>query len=958
MQDKYQHLDVEQAAQAHWSQPLWNGQTAYRVNENTAGPDGNPKKKFYACSMLPYPSGKLHMGHVRNYTINDMLARYLRMNGHNVLMPMGWDAFGLPAENAALKNKVPPAKWTLENIAYMKGQMQAMGLAIDWSREVATCDPSYYKWNQWLFLKMLEKGIAYRKTQVVNWDPVDQTVLANEQVIDGKGWRTGAVVEKREIPGYYLKITGYAQELLDHVQMGNDKATLTGWPDRVRLMQENWIGKSEGVRFAFTHGITDASGALIDGGRMYVFTTRADTIMGVTFCAVAPEHPLATHAAAGNPALAAFIEECKTGGTTEAELATQEKKGVNTGLFVTHPLTGAQVPVWVGNYVLMGYGDGAVMGVPAHDERDFAFANKYGLVIKQVVAIGAASAGAAAGTAGSSYGEPKSSPAAPAATSSLAFDATQWADWYGDKQRAVLVNSGPYDGLGYKAAVEAVAAALVAKGLGEKKTTWRLRDWGVSRQRYWGTPIPIIHCDEHGAVPVPEKDLPVVLPQDCVPDGSGNPLVKHEAFHAVSPGSTMRVACPVCGKPARRETDTMDTFVDSSWYFMRYCDPVNADAMVAGGTDYWMADQTRATGGSGMDQYIGGIEHAILHLLYARFWTKVMRDLGLVKVDEPFTKLLTQGMVLNHIYSRRTAKGGKEYFWPKDVEPVHDAAGKAVGARLLVEVDSADGLLPVGTPIDYEGVGTMSKSKNNGVDPQELIARYGADTARIYTMFTAPPEATLEWNDAAVEGSYRFLRRVWNFGYKLSAMDSVAARAAVAGANSLNDVQFGKEAKALRLEMHSVLKQVDFDYQRMQYNTVVSGAMKMINALESFKSPESEGGLVALIEGFGILLRCLYPATPHLAHVLWAELGYAGSLGDLLDAPWPRVDPAALVQDEIELVLQINGKLRGAVRVPAGADKAAIEAAALSSEVFLSHAAGAPAKKVVVVPGRLVNIVV
>jgi leucyl-tRNA synthetase len=872
--------------------------------------------------MLPYPSGKLHMGHVRNYTINDMLARYLRMNGHNVLMPMGWDAFGLPAENAALKNKVPPAKWTYENIAYMKGQMQAMGLAIDWSREVATCDPSYYKWNQWLFLKMLEKGIAYRKTQVVNWDPVDQTVLANEQVIDGKGWRTGAVVEKREIPGYYLKITDYAQELLDHVQMGNDKATLTGWPDRVRLMQENWIGKSEGVRFAFTHDIKDSTGALIGDGRMYVFTTRADTVMGVTFCAVAPEHPLAAHAAATNPALAAFIEDCKTGGTTEAELATQEKKGLNTGLFVTHPLTGAAVPVWVGNYVLMGYGDGAVMGVPAHDERDFAFAKKYDIEIKQVV---------------SAEGE--------------TFSLESWADWYGDKQRAVTVNSGKYDGLAYKAAVDAVATDLAAQGLGEKKTTWRLRDWGVSRQRYWGTPIPIIHCDEHGAVPVPEKDLPVVLPQDCVPDGSGNPLHKHEGFHA-------GVVCPVCGKPARRETDTMDTFVDSSWYFMRYCDPKNPDAMVAGGTDYWMRDQNAATGGSGMDQYIGGIEHAILHLLYARFWTKVMRDLGLVKVDEPFTKLLTQGMVLNHIYSRRTAKGGKDYFWPKDVEHVHDAAGKVVGAKLIVEVESADGMLPVGTAIDYEGVGTMSKSKNNGVDPQELIAKYGADTARIYTMFTSPPEATLEWNDSAVEGSYRFLRRVWNFGYKLSAMDSVAARASVAGAKSLNDVEFGKEAKALRLEMHTVLKQVDFDYQRMQYNTVVSGAMKMINALEGFKAMDSAGAQVALIEGFGILLRCLYPATPHLSHALWSELGYASALGDLLDAPWPQVDAAALVQDEIELVLQINGKLRGAVRVPAGADKAAIEAAALASEVFVSHAAGAPAKKVIVVPGRLVNIVV
>ena len=897
MQEKYSHQDVERAAHDHWT-----ATDAYRVTEDTS------KKKFYACSMLPYPSGKLHMGHVRNYTINDMLTRQLRMNGYNVLMPMGWDAFGLPAENAALKNGVPPAKWTYENIAYMKKQMQAMGLAIDWSREVATCDPEYYKWNQWLFLKMLEKGIAYRKTQVVNWDPVDQTVLANEQVIDGKGWRTGATVEKREIPGYYLKITDYAEELLDFVT--GEK--LPGWPERVKLMQENWIGKSEGVRFAFTHEIAGDDGALIGDGKMYVFTTRADTIMGVTFCAVAPEHPLAAHAAKTNPTLKAFIEECKSGGTTEAELATQEKKGVPTGLFVAHPLTGLPVEVWVGNYVLIGYGDGAVMGVPAHDERDFAFALKYGIEIKQVVLVD---------------GEH--------------FDYHQWHDWYADKQRGVTINSDNFSGLSYKDAVAAVAHALAQKGLGELKTTWRLRDWGVSRQRYWGTPIPIIHCDEHGAVPVPEKDLPVVLPQDCIPDGSGNPLHKHEGFHA-------GVTCPVCGKAARRETDTMDTFVDSSWYFMRYCDPKNAEAMVAGGADYWMP----------MDQYIGGIEHAILHLLYARFWTKVMRDLGLVKADEPFKKLLTQGMVLNHIYSRRTDKGGKEYFWPHDVEHVLDDAGKVIGAKLKNAVDSGGVMLPVGTPIDYEGVGTMSKSKNNGIDPQELIEKYGADTARLYTMFTAPPEATLEWNDAAVEGSYRFLRRVWNFGVKLSAIDSVAASASVAGASGLKDVEFGKEAKALRLEIHTVLKQVDYDYQRMQYNTVVSGAMKMINALEDFKALDCAGAQVALIEGFGILLRCLYPATPHITHQLWSQLGYATHLGDLLDAPWPQVDPQALVQDEIELMLQVNGKLRGSILVPAQADKAQIEAVALASEAFTKQAAGAAPKKVIVVPGRLVNVVV
>ncbi len=916
MQDKYNHLEVEPAAQARWT-----ARDAYRVTEDAR------KKKFYACSMLPYPSGKLHMGHVRNYTINDMLTRSLRMKGYNVLMPMGWDAFGLPAENAALKNGVPPAKWTYENIAYMKKQMQAMGLAIDWSREVATCDPTYYKWNQWLFLKMLEKGIAYRKTQVVNWDPVDQTVLANEQVIDGKGWRTGAAVEKREIPGYYLNITAYAQELLDHVQMGNDKATLNGWPDKVRLMQENWIGKSEGVRFAFPHTITGADGALIGDGKMYVFTTRADTIMGVTFCAVAAEHPLALHAAASNPALAAFLEECKSGGTTEAEMATQEKKGMATGLFVTHPLTGAQVEVWVGNYVLMSYGDGAVMGVPAHDERDFAFALKYALPIQQVVTV-----------------------------KDRSFAASAWQDWYGDKQNCVCINSGELDGLTSKAAGHKVAELLAAKGLGEKKTTWRLRDWGVSRQRYWGTPIPIIHCDEHGAVPVPEKDLPVVLPQDCIPDGSGNPLHKHEGFHAASLGSDTRVACPVCGQPARRETDTMDTFVDSSWYFMRYCDPTNADNMVAKGAEYWMRDQTHATGGSGMDQYIGGIEHAILHLLYARFWTKVMRDLGLVKVDEPFSKLLTQGMVLNHIYSRRTAKGGKDYFWPHDVEHVLDDTGKVVAAKLKNEADSGDGRLPVGTPIDYEGVGTMSKSKNNGVDPQDLIEKYGADTARLYTMFTAPPEVTLEWNDAAVEGSYRFLRRVWNFAFKHHGLLRSAT------GQDLSQAALGDTAKALRREMHLVLKQVGYDYERMQYNTVVSGCMKLLNALEDFKpegsGPFNEGDTAALCEGVSLLLRMLYPACPHITDEIWQQLGYAKAVGQLLDAPWPEVDASALERDQIELMLQINGKLRGAIGVPANADRAQIEAAALASEAFVKQAAGAAPKKVIVVPGRLVNIVV
>ncbi|TFZ06642.1 leucine--tRNA ligase [Ramlibacter henchirensis] len=881
MQEKYNHLEVERDAQAHWT-----ARDAYRVVEDAR------RKKFYACSMLPYPSGKLHMGHVRNYTINDMLTRYLRMNGYNVLMPMGWDAFGLPAENAALKNGVPPAKWTYENIAYMKGQMQAMGLAIDWSREVATCDPDYYKWNQWLFLKMLEKGIAYRKTQVVNWDPVDQTVLANEQVIDGKGWRTGAVVEKREIPGYYLKITDYAGELLDHVQH-----KLPGWPERVKLMQENWIGKSEGVRFAFTHDIRDAEGRLIGDGRMYVFTTRADTIMGVTFCAVAPEHPLATHAARSNPKLAAFIEECKRGGTTEAELALREKEGLPTGLAVFHPLTGEPIDLWVGNYVLMGYGDGAVMGVPGHDERDFAFALKYNLPILEVVHVD---------------GE--------------TYDYHRWQEWYADKERGITINSDNFSGYNYQQAVDAVAHALEQKGLGEKKVTWRLRDWGISRQRYWGTPIPIIHCEQHGAVPVPEKDLPVVLPQDCVPDGSGNPLNKREDFLACS--------CPVCGKPARRETDTMDTFVDSSWYFMRYCDPKNDRAMVGEGTQYWMP----------MDQYIGGIEHAILHLLYARFWTKVMRDLGLVKIDEPFTRLLTQGMVLNEAFSRTGDKAGRQYYWAHDLDIVRDEHARVVSATAKAD----------GKPVVYEGWTTMSKSKNNGVDPQDLIEKYGADTARLYTMFTAPPEATLEWNDAALEGSYRFLRRVWQCGHRLAGAASVAGYVQRLGAAG----HFGKQTKALRREVHTVLKQVDYDYVRMQYNTVVSGAMKILNALEDFKGAGEQGADTAVAEGFGILLRVLYPVTPHVTHALWEELDYIGSHGELLDAPWPKVDDGALVQEEVELVLQVNGKHRGSVSVPAGASKEEIERLAVASEAFAKFGGGATPRKVIVVPGRLVNVVV
>jgi leucyl-tRNA synthetase len=873
---RYEAAAVEQAAQAYW-----RARDAYRVTEDTS------KLKFYACSMLPYPSGKLHMGHVRNYTINDMLARQLRMKGMNVLMPMGWDAFGLPAENAAMKNGVPPAKWTYENIAYMKAQMQAMGLAIDWSREIATCSPAYYRLNQWLFLKMLEAGIAERRTQVVNWDPVDKTVLANEQVIDGRGWRSGALVEKREIPGYYLNITRYADELLAQVEHG-----LPGWPERVKLMQANWIGKSEGVRFAFPHQIPDADGALIQDGRLWVFTTRIDTIMGVSFCAVAPEHPLAVHAAKANPELAAFIAECKAGGTTEAELAMRDKQGMRTGLFVTHPLSHEKLEVWVGNYVLMSYGDGAVMGVPAHDERDFAFAKKYGLPITQVIAV---------------EGEH--------------FSYDHWQDWYADKQRGITINSDLYSGLAHQPAVDAIAHALEAHGLGGKTTRWRLRDWGISRQRYWGTPIPIIHCEACGAVPVPEADLPVVLPEDLVPDGSGNPLAKCTAF--------LNVTCPTCGRPARRETDTMDTFVDSSWYFMRYCDPHDAEAMVGAGAQYWMP----------MDQYIGGIEHAILHLLYARFWTKVMRDLELVAVDEPFTHLLTQGMVLNEAFVRTHEQVGKAYFWASDLDIVRDEHAAVVSATA-----KADGL-----PVEYEGWTTMSKSKNNGVDPQDLIARYGADTARLFVMFASPPEQTLEWSDAGVEGAHRFLKRVWAFCSRIGGAIRDAGPAGGGGAKPLDAA-----ARALRREVHSVLRQVSYDYERMQYNTVVSGAMKLLNALEGFKGDAPE----VLREACSILLRVLYPVCPHLTHTLWQDLGYATELGDLLDSPWPRVDEAALQQEEIELMLQVNGKLRGALRVHASADRAAIEAAALACPEIERFGEGRAIKRVIVVPGRLVNVVV
>jgi leucyl-tRNA synthetase len=879
MEEIYDAAALEAAAQKHWGSI-----DAYRAKEHDPR---FPKGKFYVCSMLPYPSGKLHMGHMRNYTLNDVVYRFMRSSGYNVMTPMGWDAFGLPAENAAIDKHVAPAKWTRSNIADMKAQFAPMGFAFDWSREVATCDPSYYRWNQWLFLKMLKSGIAYRKTQVVNWDPVDHTVLANEQVVDGRGWRSGALVEKREIPGYYLAITRYAEELLDKVK--ND---LQGWPAQVRTMQENWIGRSEGVRFAFPYELAGERQLL------WVFTTRSDTIMGTTFAAIAPEHPLALELARrdGEHRLSDFIEECKKGGVADADVATMEKKGVPTGFSVKHPLTGADVPVWIGNYVLMGYGDGAVMGVPAHDERDFAFALRYGLPIKQVIELGGKE-----------------------------FSAAKWQDWYSETGGSRCVNSRSFDGRydyngkSYQEAVDAVAADLAALKLGEKKVQWRLRDWGISRQRYWGTPIPIIHCDACGVVPVPEKDLPVVLPEDLVPDGSGNPLNKDERFLACT--------CPECGKPARRETDTMDTFVDSSWYYMRYCCP-DGQTMVDERTDYWMQ----------MDQYIGGIEHAVLHLLYSRFWTRVMRDLGLVKFDEPFKRLFTQGMLLAHCYYREDENGKKRWFYPAEVDEQFDERGSPLGAIAIED----------GQPVIYGGIEKMSKSKNNVVEPGAFIKRFGADTARAFVMFAGPPDQSAPWSDASAEGVHRFLRRLWHFCHN--------ERERIAGAPPVSNAALDSGLKKSRHDLHISLQQALFDFQRMQYNTVVSATMKMLNTLESVKAQPA--GTALLREGTGILLRTLYPITPHITHALWVELGFAQEFGDLLDAPMPQPAQDALHQDELQLVVQVNGKLRGHVTVPAGANEDAIKAAALADPQVQKFVGDKPVRKVIVVPGKLVNIVV
>jgi leucyl-tRNA synthetase len=876
MQEKYLPSEIERAAQAQWA-----ASEVYRARDDSDRP------KYYCLSMFPYPSGKLHMGHVRNYTIGDVLARYHALRGFNVMQPMGWDAFGLPAENAAIANNVPPAAWTYANIDHMRTQLKALGFAIDWSRELATCKPDYYRWEQWLFTRLFEKGVIYKKMASVNWDPVDQTVLANEQVIEGRGWRSGALVEKRDIPMYFFRITQYADELLSGLD------NLPGWPERVKTMQANWIGKSVGVRLAFPYELDGSQ------DRLWVFTTRADTLMGVTFVAVAAEHPLATRAAENNPALTAFIAECKQGSVAEADMATMEKKGMDTGLSVTHPLTGESIPVWVGNYVLMSYGEGAVMAVPAHDERDFEFANAHGLPIKQVIQNTLVHTDALrAQRPESDYPE-------------LYFDVTRWKSWYASKSRdeVLVFNSGKYDWMYTDDAVDAIAADLVAKGLGEKKTQFRLRDWGISRQRYWGCPIPIIHCDACGDVPVPAEQLPVVLPEDVVPDGSGNPLNKRADF--------VNCSCPKCGAPARRETDTMDTFVESSWYYARYACPDFDGGMLDARANQWLP----------VDQYIGGIEHAILHLLYARFFHKLMRDEGLVTSDEPFANLLTQGMVIADTYFRETPDGRKTWFNPADVEMKDGVA--------ILKSD--------GQPVIVGGTEKMAKSKNNGVDPQALIDQYGADTARLFTMFAAPPEQSLEWSDAGVEGAHRFLKRLWKLAYEHVQGGAIAA---------FSCGELPEAAKALRRQLHQTIQKVSDDIERRkQFNTAIAAVMELMNALAKL---EGDDALVRSVrqEVLEAAASLLAPIVPHIAEALYAELRPGAPM------TWPMVDESALVQDEIELMLQVNGKLRGQIRVAATADKAAIEAAALASEAAQKYLEGQPPKKVVVVPGRLVNIVV
>ena len=869
MQENYLPQDIEPTVQAQWAD-----NNAFAANDNS------DKPKYYCLSMFPYPSGKLHMGHVRNYTIGDVLARFKKMQGFNVLQPMGWDAFGLPAENAAMKNNVPPAAWTYSNIAYMKKQLQSLGLAIDWQREVTTCKPDYYRWEQWLFTRLFQKGIIYKKSGIVNWDPVDNTVLANEQVIDGKGWRSGAVVEKREIPMYYFKITAYADQLL------TDLDQLDGWPEQVKTMQRNWIGKSFGADIIFDYD-QDSIGQT---GQLKVYSTRPDTLMGATYVAVAAEHPLATLAAEKNPTLQDFIAECKAGSVAEADMATMEKKGVATGFYVTHPLTGDKLPVWIANYVLWGYGEGAVMAVPAHDERDFEFAHKYQLTIKQVYQ----------------------------STTGAEFNVDTWQDWYANKDDSIRsINNGKYDGLSFTAAFDAIVADLEATQHGTRKTQFRLRDWGISRQRYWGCPIPIIHCPSCGDVPVPDHQLPVVLPEDVVPDGGASPLKRLAEFY--------QTTCPSCGGAATRETDTMDTFVESSWYYARYASPQCETGMV---------DPQAANTWLPVDQYIGGIEHAILHLLYARFFHKLMRDEGLVQGDEPFKRLLTQGMVLADTYYREMPDGKKDWFNPADVALEKDDKGRAINAILTTD----------NQPVLIGGMEKMSKSKNNGVDPQALIDQYGADTARLFMMFASPPDQSLEWSDAGVEGAHRFLKRLWRSVYLHSQKGAVP---------TLDTANLDNNSRDLRRKTHETIgKTTDDIARRFTFNTAIAAIMELLNSVQKLDAKEGQA-LAVEREALEAAILILSPIVPHIAEKLWQSLGHS----DIVNAAWPTVDQNALTRSSIELMIQVNGKLRGKIEVAVDADNATVEQLALAKpeiQRFLET----PPKKVIVVKGKLVNIVV
>ena len=862
MQQDYNPQDIETSIQQDWSE-----------NHVFKAVEDDTKEKFYCLEMFPYPSGKLHMGHVRNYTIGDVISRYQRMLGKNVLHPMGWDAFGLPAENAAIQNKTAPAPWTEQNIDNMRGQLKRLGFGYDWDRELATCQPDYYRWEQWFFTKLYERGLVYKKESEVNWDPVDQTVLANEQVIDGRGWRSGALVEKKKIPQWFIKITDYAEELLSGLD------DLDGWPDAVKTMQRNWIGKSVGAEVVFNVAGED---------ELRVFTTRPDTIYGVTYLAVASDHPLAIKAAQSNDDVQAFRQQCQQTSTAEADMETMEKLGIDLGITAQHPLTGESVPVWCANFVLMSYGTGAVMAVPAHDQRDYEFASKYGIKIKPVISP--------------VEGE---------------LDISEQAF----TEYGVLINSGDFDGQSSAAAKTAITQCLESKSLGEQQINYRLRDWGVSRQRYWGCPIPMVYDADGQAIPAAE--FPVELPTDVVMDGVGSPIKKMASF--------IDTVNPQTGEPAQRETDTFDTFFESSWYYARYCCPDLDSAMLDERANHWLP----------VDQYVGGIEHAVMHLLYARFFHKLMRDVGLIDSDEPFKRLLTQGMVTADTYYRIDEAGKRQFYNPKEVELTLDDKGSATGAVLIAD----------GQPVVIGGVEKMSKSKNNGIDPQSMIDKYGADTVRLFTMFAAPPDQSLEWNDDAIAGGSRFLRRVWTFFNKHQSTLSAVGLKPLAGLDDANGA-----AKALRLVIHTIIQRVVRDYERQQFNTVVAAAMELTNAAEKADwAAMGEHADAVLSELCYSLIKMLAPVTPHLCEHLWHSVGQPIPLYD--DHAWLAVDESALVKDQITYVVQVNGKLRAKLDVAASASKQEIEEMAQSEENVLRFLEGVTVRKVIVVPNKLVNIV-